>query len=513
MSQPAREQWGTRAGFLLAAIGSAIGLGNIWRFPAVAYDNGGGAFFLPYVFALLTAGIPLLALEYAIGHRFRGSAPLAFRRLHARAEWLGWWQIAISLVIASYYAVIVAWAGSYTVFAATEAWADDPEDFFFGSYLQQTAEAGALGGLVPAVVVPLVAVWAVVLIVLLRGVRRGIELANRIMIPTLVITFLVLVVRAVSLPGAAGGLDAFFRPDFAGLFEPAVWVAAYGQIFFSLSIAFAIMITYASYLPRRTDLTGSGMIAGFANASFELLAGIGVFAALGFMAATQGIAVDEVVADGIGLAFVVFPEILSTFPALQGLFGVLFFGSLLLAGLSSLISIVQTVVAAVGDKLGWPQRRAVLVTGLPLAAASLLYATRGGVAYLDVVDYFINGFGIAAAGLVEVVLIAWVLRTLDRLRRHADGVSDMRLGWWWTIALGVVTPVMLGYQLLENLRTAVLAGYGDYPVAFQAGAGWVVAAAVLVAGLALARQGWRADVLQLEDFTVEADRRFLKDAS
>lgn len=117
-----REQWGTRAGFILAAIGSAVGLGNIWRFPYVAYENGGGAFFLPYLFALLTAGIPLLIMEFTIGHKYRGSAPLSYARLNKKAEWIGWWQVAIAFVIATYYAVIIAWALSYTYFAFNQRW-------------------------------------------------------------------------------------------------------------------------------------------------------------------------------------------------------------------------------------------------------------------------------------------------------------------------------------------------------------------------------------------------------
>ncbi|NKX52612.1 sodium-dependent transporter, partial [Arthrobacter deserti] len=121
-----REVWSTRKVFILSAIGSAVGLGNIWRFPYVAYENGGGAFIIPYLVALLTAGIPLLFLDYAIGHRFRGSAPLAFRRLPPRAEALGWWQVAICFVIAIYYAVIIAWAAMYMLFSFTRRWGDDP---------------------------------------------------------------------------------------------------------------------------------------------------------------------------------------------------------------------------------------------------------------------------------------------------------------------------------------------------------------------------------------------------
>ena len=124
-----RPQWGSRAGFVMAAIGSAIGLGNIWRFPAVAYENGGGAFFLPYLFALLTAGIPLLILEFTIGHKYKGSAPLSFTRINKGSQWLGWWQVGISFVIATYYAVIVAWALSYTVFSFKLSWGTDTTNF------------------------------------------------------------------------------------------------------------------------------------------------------------------------------------------------------------------------------------------------------------------------------------------------------------------------------------------------------------------------------------------------
>ena len=127
---PAREQWSGQVGFLLAAIGSAIGLGNIWRFPGVAYSNGGGAFMVPYIIALICVGIPVLFLDYALGHRFRGSAPAVFRRVSAKLEWLGWFQVVICFVIMTYYAVIVAWALSYMVFSLNTAWGKDAGGFF-----------------------------------------------------------------------------------------------------------------------------------------------------------------------------------------------------------------------------------------------------------------------------------------------------------------------------------------------------------------------------------------------
>ena len=489
--QHEREQWGTRAGFLLAAIGSAVGLGNIWRFPYIAYDNGGGAFLLPYLVALLTAGIPLLVLEYSLGHRYHGSPPLAFRRVHRRATVLGWWQVGICVVIAAYYAVIIAWAARYVGFSAGQDWGDDPEAFLLGDFLQ-VGDPGWVTSYVSGVFWPLVAVWAFVLAVLALGVRRGIERANRVFIPLLVVLFLILVVRALFLDGAAQGLDALFSPDWGAITDGGVWVAAYGQIFFSLSVGFGIMITYASHLHRRSDLTGSALVAGFANSSFEILAGIGVFATLGFMASASGVAVDEVAQSGIGLAFIAFPEIISTLTSGAGLFGMLFFASLVIAGVTSLISIVQVVVSAAQDRTGMRRGSAVAVVGGAIALVSILiFPTAQGLHYLDAADHFINQYGIVLAAFVVVVVIAWGLRLLPSLRAHANLTSTVRLGAWWQVALGLVTPVMLAWMLWDSLRQEFEQNYAGYSGGFLLATGWGVAIGALTFGVLLSLFPWR----------------------
>ncbi|GAA2417361.1 sodium-dependent transporter [Streptomyces glaucosporus] len=491
-AQP-REQWGSRLGFLMAAIGSAIGLGNIWRFPSEAYRNGGGAFMLPYLIALLTAGIPLLILEYVIGRRHRKSPPAAFRRMASALQPIGWWQVAICCVIASYYAVILAWAVRYVGFSVGESWGDDPDAFFFGDFLKAAEEPGWVSSYVGGVFWPLAAIWVVVLVILALGVRRGIEVANKVFIPLLVVFFGALVVRAVTLDGAATGLDALFSPDWEALTRGSVWVAAYGQIFFSLSVGFGIMITYASYLGRRADLTGSALVAGFANSSFEVLAGIGVFATLGFLSATSGTPVDETVTSGIGLAFVAFPTIISNMP-LGALFGVLFFVSLVIAGLTSLISIVQVAVAAVQDRTGMGRVPAVLTVGGAIALVSLLvFPTDAGLYLLDSADHFINQYGIVLASLVSLVAVAWVLRALPVLQKDADATSAIRLGVWWRLALGVVTPLVLGWMMVDSLRTELDENYGDYPAGFLFWAGWLPALGALVLAVLVSLIPWRRD--------------------
>jgi neurotransmitter:Na+ symporter, NSS family len=496
-----RPQWGTRAGFILAAVGSAVGLGNIWRFPATAYENGGGAFFIPYLFALLTAGIPLLILEFTMGHKYRGSAPLSYARMNGKMEWIGWWQVAISFVISTYYAVIIAWALSYTVFSFNLKWGDDTGGFLFGSYLQLAETPGQIGGLVPGVFLPLLIVWAVTLGVLFKGVKKGIEVANRIFIPALVVLFTIIVLRAVTLDGAAEGLNAFFTPNWDKIMDGKVWVAAYGQIFFSLSIAFAIMITYSSYLPKKSDITNNAFITGFGNSAFELLAGIGVFSALGFMAAQQGVPVEEVVKAGVGLAFVVFPQIINEFPALNGLFGFLFFGSLVLAGLSSLISIVETFVAGVQDKFKVSRSKAIVYGGGLSALISILFATKGGLYFLDVADYFINQFGIALSGLIQVIAISWFAKELNNLQSHANGVSDVALGSWWKICLGIITPVVLGYMMFDNIRTNLNPEtyYEGYDLSFLLTSGWIVAIGAIVLGFVFTLFKWDKNELELPE--------------
>ncbi|MGW6583188.1 sodium-dependent transporter [Streptomyces globisporus] len=508
MTEQPREQWATRTGFLLAAIGSAVGLGNIWRFPAIAYDNGGGAFLLPYLIALLTAGIPLLIMEYAIGRKYRLSPPAALRRMARPAEAIGWWQVAISFVIATYYAVIIAWAVRYVGFSVGQQWGDDPEAFLFGDFLRAPDTPGFLDGFVPGVFWPLVVVWVVVLGILAFGIRRGIERANKVFIPLLFVLFAALVIRALTLDGAATGLDALFTPDWSELGNGTVWVAAYGQIFFSLSIGFGIMVTYASYLGRRADLTGSAMVAGFANSSFEILAGIGVFATLGYLATASGVGVDEVAGAGIGLAFVAFPAVISEMP-FGGFFGVLFFSSLVIAGLSSLISIVQVVVSAVQDRTGMRRRTAVLGVGGLVALVSLvLFPTESGIYLLDASDHFINQYGIALAALVGLIVIVWVLRQLPSLQENADATSAVRLGHWWRICLGVITPLTLGWMMVDSLRTEFQENYEGYSTGFLLSAGWSVAIGALLVGVILSLMPWPAGGEDIDlDMESPADRK------
>ncbi|WP_058956011.1 sodium-dependent transporter [Kocuria rhizophila] len=486
----AKEAFSGRTMFIFAAIGSAVGLGNIWRFPYVAFDNGGGAFIIPYLVALLTAGIPLLMLDYAIGHRYRGSAPLSFRRLHPKLETIGWWQLSICVVIAIYYALIIGWAMQYTVFSFSKAWGDDPSSFFMKDYMKVSDTVTIGFDFIWPVFIATAIAWLVLLVVLMMGVQNGIGKLNVVLIPLLVLMFLIMVGMALTLPGASAGLNALFTPSWDALGDSSVWVAAYGQIFFSLSVGFGIMVTYASYLKPRSDLSGSALVVGFANSSFELLAGIGVFAALGFMATASGTQVADVATSGIGLAFIAFPAIISQAP-FGTLIGVLFFGALAFAGFTSLISIVEVIVAGVRDKLGLSRPAAVALVVLPLAAVSLLFfPTTTGLNLLDVVDAFVNNFGIVAAALISVLLLTSGFTALPTLRDHINSVSSFKLGRTWMIMTGGVTPVILGYILIDQLTQTVAEGYNDMPQWFVNVFGWGMAMGLIVISYLLSKLPW-----------------------
>ncbi|GAA4825752.1 sodium-dependent transporter [Nocardioides caeni] len=487
-----RGAFTSRKVFILAAIGSAVGLGNIWRFPYVAYENGGGAFLIPYLIALLTAGLPFLLLDYAIGHRHRGSAPLSFARLHRRTEMLGWWQVGICFLIAIYYAAVIAWALRYTIFSVDQSWGEDPEGFLFGDFLQ-AGDPGVSTEVVLGVLVPLLLVWVAVLVIMSLGVEKGVGRLSLYLIPVLVIAFGALVLRAVTLDGAALGLDALFSPHWASLTEPSVWAAAFGQIFFSLSIGFGIMITYASYVDRRSDMTGSGLVVGFANSGFELLAGIGVFAALGFMAQAQGVAVDEVATQGLGLAFVVFPALISEAPA-GALIGVLFFGSLVIAGLTSLVSVIEVVISAVRDKFELSRLTASLAVGGPAAIISLvLFSTTSGVYVLDIVDHFINQYGILLVAVVSMLVVAWALRALPGLAAHLNRFGSLRLDRTWFALIGLLAPLALAYVLVDAFVTDLQTPYEGYPSWMLNVLGWGSAVAVIAFGALATLVPWRQE--------------------
>ena len=493
-----RETFSGRNAFIMAAIGSAVGLGNIWRFPYTTYENGGGAFIIPYLIALLTAGIPLLFLDYAIGHRHRGGAPLSYRRFSPHFEVFGWWQMMVNVIIGLYYAVVLGWAASYTYFSINGAWGDKPIDFFIGEFLKMgDIKNGVSFEFVGMVTGPLIAMWIIALGVLSLGVQKGIAKVSSVLMPVLVIMFMALVIYSLFLPGAEKGLDALFTPDWSKLSNPSVWIAAYGQIFFSLSICFGIMVTYASYLKKESDLTGSGLVVGFANSSFEVLAGVGVFAALGFIATAQGQEVSEVAKGGIGLAFFAFPTIINKAPFGEVL-GVLFFGSLTFAALTSFISVIEVIISAIQDKLRVRRVKVTFIVGVPMMLVSvLLFGMTTGLPMLDVFDKFVNYFGIVAVAFVSLIAIV-ANEKLGLLGDHLNETSSFKVGFFWRLCI-VLTTGILAFMLFSEGAKVFSEGYEGYPSWFVNIFGWGMAISLLIVAFMLSRLKWKNDTQLILD--------------
>ena len=222
-----RDQWGTKLGFILAAVGSAVGLGNIWRFPYLVYENGGGAFLVPYFFAIFTAGIPLLILEYGMGHKFKGSTPLAMARGNKKWEWLGWWPSISAFFILGYYSMILSWAMKYFTLSFTKGWGSDTDAFFYNDFLQLTASPFEFGNIVWPILIGIVLVWAISWFICFKGIKGGIEKLNKVLLPTLVAIMIIIVIKGVTLEGASLGLNKLFTPDWNKVMDPKVWIAAY----------------------------------------------------------------------------------------------------------------------------------------------------------------------------------------------------------------------------------------------------------------------------------------------
>lgn len=494
--EKSREQWGTKVGFMFAAIGSAVGLGNIWRFPYVVYANGGGAFLIPYFFAIFTAGIPLLILEYGMGHKFRGSTPLAIARANKKWEWLGWWPVISAFVILSYYSMILSCAIKYLLLSFQKGWGVDTNKYFYEQALQVSSSPFHLEGIVVPILVGIILLWITNWYICYRGIKSGIEKLSKILLPTLLVIMVIIVIKGTTLEGAATGLNTLFTPDWEKVKDPKVWIAAYGQVFFSLSIATGIMMTYSSYLPKKTDINNSAFMTAFANCGFEFLSAIGVFTILGFMSKTQGVPVEEVVSSGIGLAFIAFPKVFSLMGIWGNILGVLFFTCLLFAGLTSSVSLVEAISSAIMDKTGWDRKH--IVSGLCIIGiiVSFAFGSKAGIYLLDIMDNFINNYGIVVVGLLETILVGWIIKPYT-IRSHVNQMSYYTIGRWWDIIIQYITPAMLTYMLIQSIVTEIHTPYGGYAPLELLVYGWSIILIGITGGIFISTMPWKNNKDQL----------------
>ena len=481
-----RDRWQNRTSFIMAAIGSAVGLGNVWRFPYVAYQSGGGAFLIPYFVALFTAGIPMLILEMGLGQRLQRGAPLAFGSIRKGLQWFGWWAAGLSAGIVIYYTTVLSWSWVYLWNSFKIAWGNNAEKFFIENILQRSNGPGEIGIPLWYLVLGMALTWGAIYLILRKGVRN-VSKVVMVTVPLPVILLIILLIRGLTLPGAIEGINYYLTPDFSKLADPGIWLRAYGQIFFTLSLASGVMIGYGSYLGKKAEITNSALITGLANCGTSFLAGFAVFSMLGYLAQVQGLPVPDVTKSGTGLAFVTYPTAITTLPALNSVFGIIFFITLLTLGIDSAFALQEAFTTGFNDKWHIPSEKLARVFVLFAFPLSLIFTTQGGFYWFDIVDKWICDFGLVVAGMMQCFAVGYLYKVQD-FRAYLNNISEVRLGNWWVIALRYITPLALLIILVINLRSEILQTYNNYPRWATLVGGWGVLFFFLILGFFL----WRS---------------------
>lgn len=439
-----REQWGSRAGFILATIGAAVGLGNIWRFAYVAGENGGAVFLLVYLVFVLLIGLPLVIAELALGRRGQADAVGAYHADARGGVWrhAGWVAVVGAALILSYYSVIAGWALKYFFGAATGAlWQSAAAglDAYFADFIGRAGE-------------PLLwqaSMLAATAVVVAAGIKSGIERLNVWLMPLLALVVVVLAVFALMLPGSGKGVRFLFAPDWSALTRPAVYLNALGQAFFSLGVGMAVFVTYGSYLGRETRIPGAAATVATGDTVFAIVAGLAIFPAV--------FALGGDPAAGPKLAFIVFPQVLLQMPAGTWI-GAVFFLLLSAAALTSMISLLEVPVAVVSDRLGLSRPRAVaiitaaiFVVGIPSAwSYGVLASWRpGGQPALDAIDHAVSNFVLPICGLSIALFVGW--RMAPSAATEAADLARSTLGplWLWLLRVGV--PLTIAAILVRSL--------------------------------------------------------------
>lgn len=441
----ARGNWSSKFGFVMAAAGSAIGLGNIWKFPYVAGQNGGGGFLLIYLAIVATVGFSVLMAELVIGRSTQRNPVGALKRLQKGKLWplIGYAGILTAFVILSYYVVVAGWTLAYI--------------FKSAAGLLATADDAALGGMFTSFISdPLEPVlWAgaftaLTVFVVVGGVNKGLERSSRWLMPMLLALVVVLCVRSLTLPGAGAGWDFFVTPDWSKVTFQTV-IEALGQAFFSLSLGMGTIITYGSYISRDTDVVESGFTVVTLDTLIAVMAGVMIIPAV--------FAFGMNPAAGPGLTFITLPHV---FAEMQGgvVFGPLFFILLAIAALTSAVSLLEVVTAYFVDELGWKRRTCTIWAGVvafllcipsSLSLGVWSDATLFGKGFLDIMDFLATNLMLPIGGMAISLFVGWVVPK-EMMEEFCTGNPKLGgLAKVWLFFVRIVSPLAIFVVLLNGL--------------------------------------------------------------
>lgn len=432
MASKPREQWTSRAGFILAAVGSAVGLGNMWRFPYLTAKHGGAAFVLLYVTIAAAISVPIMLAEFVIG-RGSGKSPVAALRHFGGDRWrpLGWLFVATGFLIVAYYTVISGWTLRYMLEGLWRGFGGDTRAHF-----EQVATGWDAVGWQVALATINVAIIA-------GGVKAGIERMSVVLMPLLFALVAALAVYAAFLPGGGEGYRYYLQTSSTKALTLSVLLDAAGQAFFSLSLGMGAMLTYASYLSKEENLPRSALIVAGADFAVALVAGLVVFPMI-FAFGLQADVNDSTT----GALFITLPRAFASMGGTGHVVGVLFFAVLLVGALTSAMSLLEVVVSTAIDGLGWSRRRAVLVLGLATTALGVPAAL--DLSVLDVMDKLAGNVMLLIGGLGLAIFTGWVMHNpVAEARRGAEAVR-----WWpaWMFLLRYVVPAVLAVLVWTSIR-------------------------------------------------------------
>ncbi|RID85372.1 sodium-dependent transporter [Peribacillus asahii] len=441
-----QEQWTSKLGFILAAAGSAIGIGVIWKFPYMVGTNGGGIFFLMFILFTLIIGAPILITEFIIGRRTQKDAVRAYKELAPGTPWtlIGYCGVIASIILLSFYSVVGGWILSYLIRSVTNSLSNLTQQQY--GDLFNTIISNPYETVIAQLIFMLITIWVVQ-----GGIQQGIEKASKYMMPALFILFVVLLVRSLTLDGAMEGVQFFLKPDTSVLSEQTVLLAL-GQAFFTLSIGISVMVTYASYLNKNEDLTKSALSVVGLNIFIALLAGLVIFPAvfaLGF---------DP--ASGPGLVFVVLPAVFNEI-AFGSVFMFIFFILILFATLTSAFSILEIVVAAMvkGDeakrkKSSWTAGILVFIIGIPsaLSFGILSHITLFNKSIFDMADFLVSNIALPVGALFISLFVGFQLKKLHVEEEFLSGSSyGKKIFKVWYFLIRYIAPIAIAIVLLSSI--------------------------------------------------------------
>lgn len=434
-------QWDSTLTFIFAMIGVTIGLGNIWRLSYVIYSNGGGAFFIPYFFAIAIMGIPFLILEYGIGFSFKRSFTEIFKSINPKFEYIAWILIFSISIVLIYYMVIISWELFYLVKSFTFAWGSDTATYFVHN-VGGSENLSKIGNFFIPVGIGVIVTWFILWFISHRSIEKGIGLASKILIPSVFVIMAIIVIYALTLPGASIGIDALLNPNWNLLFNINLWIVAFSQIIFSLGIGEAIALTYATYLSDNKGLTDNVFFVVASNSSFEIFTAFGVFSILGYMSATSGTPLVQLVSEGTGLIFIVFPKIFNLMGIVGRILAPLFFLAVLFAGISSAFAFFEPVIGSIASKSNMSRKKLVTILSIIGCLCSLVF-TCGISSYLvAIVDGFVNTFGILLLIAIQCIVFGWYYGA-EKVITVLNEKSRIHVGTVWTAVIKYILPIFL----------------------------------------------------------------------